>query len=266
MGIKKGISVGGSSSITHKEACRMATTTVLPSYNRVGNVITATSNGQLADIDGVTPALDDSILVLVGTGADRGIYKVTTLGDGSNPFVLTRRDDADQSSKIVAGMRVPVGPEGTVNANKVFTLTTPAPITLNTTSLSFTDIVSGLIGLGTPYVPTNLIRIAGIGNVNDPLVDWSPSQFQFENYYSISGDGANPITITGIDSSQSVGPKTFTWLTAATLTVSHQSVSSAAGNRINCPNNVDMSVPQYGSFTIATSTIGTSWRVISTNF
>ena len=37
-------------------------------------------------------------------GLQNGIYSVTTVGDGSNPYVLTRATDADSSAEVTGGM------------------------------------------------------------------------------------------------------------------------------------------------------------------
>ena len=48
------------------------------------------------------------------TGADNGIYSVTTVGDGSTAAVLTRTSDADASADVTSGMFV-FDTNGTVN-------------------------------------------------------------------------------------------------------------------------------------------------------
>ena len=120
-----------------KDSVRAATAAALPSYTRTTNVITASANGALAAVDGVTLVANDRLLLKDGAaGADNGIYIVTTVGDGSNPFVLTRSTDADSSAEVTGGMYMFVE-EGTANEDGGFVLTTNNPITLNTTSLTF---------------------------------------------------------------------------------------------------------------------------------
>lgn len=118
---------------------RVVTNAALPSYSRTGNVITASANGALAAIDGVTLVLNDRLLLKNGAaGADNGIYYVSVVGDGSTPFELTRATDADSSAEVTAGMFMFVE-EGTVYADTGWVLITDNPITLNTTSLSFSQ-------------------------------------------------------------------------------------------------------------------------------
>lgn len=82
-------------------------------------------------IDGVSVIAGDRVLVKNQTAADEnGIY-VASAGAWS------RSTDADTSAKVTAGMYTFVE-EGTANADTGFVLTTNNPITLDTTSLSFT--------------------------------------------------------------------------------------------------------------------------------
>lgn len=120
-----------------KAPVRVATAAALPANTRTGNVLEATANGVLAAIDGVTVVVGERVLVKnEATGANNGIYDVTSVGSGGSHWQLTRSSDADESADIVAAMTIPVS-EGTANADLIFLLTTNAPITLNTTALAF---------------------------------------------------------------------------------------------------------------------------------
>lgn len=130
-----------------KDPVRVATTVNL-SATYASNILTASANGSIS-IDGVTLALNDRVLVKNQTTATQnGIYYVTQLGDASNPWKLTRTNDANMSSEITAGMATWVN-EGTTNSDGRWVLITNNPITLDTTSLAFTkdfqasDIVAG---------------------------------------------------------------------------------------------------------------------------
>jgi len=83
-------------------------------------------------IDGIDVEAGDRVLVKNQTaGADNGIY-VAAGGAWS------RATDANTSSEVTPGMFVFVE-EGTANGDNGFVLTTDAPITLDTTSLTFTQ-------------------------------------------------------------------------------------------------------------------------------
>ncbi len=126
-----------------KDSVRGATTAALPANTRVGNVITADANGALPTIDGLTFVVDETLLVQDEVAQlDNGIYEITAVGDGSNPFVLTRRSDADTDADVTAGLVVKVS-EGTANGGKAFALDQADPITINTTALTFSEFGGG---------------------------------------------------------------------------------------------------------------------------
>jgi len=129
-----------------KESCHAATTAALPAvtYNNgssgVGATLTADANGALAAIDGVTLTVNERLLVKNQAAAlQNGIYTLTTVGDGSNPFVLTRAGDFDGSpaSEIPGGFTFIE--EGTTNADSGFVCTTNAPVTVGTTAINFSQ-------------------------------------------------------------------------------------------------------------------------------
>jgi hypothetical protein len=92
-----------------KGSVRLATTGALSAYTFAstgGGTLTANANGALS-IDGVTPSVADRILVKNETSTNapyNGIYVVTTVGDGSTPYVLTRATDANTSAEVTEGM------------------------------------------------------------------------------------------------------------------------------------------------------------------
>lgn len=125
-------------------AVRVATTANLSAtYSNgtsgVGATLTASANGAIS-VDGISLSATNRVLVKnQSTGLQNGIYTVTTVGDGSTPFVLTRATDADNSP----GTEVLTGDfcftlEGTINAGYGYTLTTTGTITIGTTSLTYT--------------------------------------------------------------------------------------------------------------------------------
>jgi len=127
--------INGLTAFDFKASVRMATTVNLVA-TRSGSVLTADANGALS-VDGVTPVVGNRVLVKnQTTGADNGIYTVTVIGSGGAPFVLTRAADADVDAEVTPGMFVVVE-EGTSNGGKAFVITTAAPITINSTALTF---------------------------------------------------------------------------------------------------------------------------------
>ena len=100
----------------------------------VGATLTAGSNGAIS-IDGVSLSADDRVLVKdQSTAAENGIYKVSTVGDGSTAFILTRATPEDQPAELTGGSFVFVE-EGTANANNGYVFTHTGQPTFGTTSL-----------------------------------------------------------------------------------------------------------------------------------
>lgn len=122
-----------------KPSCRAGTTADLSAtYSNgssgVGATLTATSNGAIV-LDGVSPIVNDRILVKDQTTAsENGIYVVSTQGDGSTAFVLTRATPEDQPSELSGGAFVFVE-EGSANANNGYTFTHTGAPTFGTTAL-----------------------------------------------------------------------------------------------------------------------------------
>ena len=144
----------------YKATVRLATTAALAANTRTGNTLLADANGALANIDGVAPVVGNRILVKdEATGANRGIYSVTSLGSAGTKWQFDRVPDMDDSAEVVSGLLVFVA-EGTLNGSTTWRLTTADPITLNTTALTFALAMPGsLLGVqvliaGVSYTPT----------------------------------------------------------------------------------------------------------------
>lgn len=122
------------------------TTTTLPStaaiiYSNgtagVGATLTRGENGAIGTIDGVTLAVGDRILVKnQASGLQNGVYSVTALGDGSNPYVLTRTTDADTSAEYATGLSVMIK-SGTTNAGTWYKNTNTTAVTMGTTAITW---------------------------------------------------------------------------------------------------------------------------------
>lgn len=138
----------------------------------------STANVNLASpgttLDGVTLAANDRVLLKDQTaGAENGIWVWTASGSA-----LTRAVDADANVEVTPNMTVAVE-EGTANADKWYQLTTNGPITVGTTSLTFTNIGSGTTGFtvsgaGLTGSGTTVDVGAGTGiiaNANDVAID-----------------------------------------------------------------------------------------------
>ena len=126
-----------------KDSVDAATTAALPAatYDNgtagVGATLTADANGAFPAQDGVTLTVGEFLLVKdQAAGLQNGIYELTDAGSAGTPWILTRREDADEDSEVTAGMHVPIA-EGTANGDKIAYLTTNDSITVGTTALSY---------------------------------------------------------------------------------------------------------------------------------
>lgn len=145
-----------------KDACKWATTATLVATSYSSKVLTASSNGAIS-IDGGSPALNDRVLVkngvnVNGTGSSNvynGIYYVSQVGDGSNPWKLTRATDFDGTpeGEVTNGDYTFVV-AGTANAKSGWAVTTTGTIVLDTDAIEFST-VSQLPGTANASSITN---------------------------------------------------------------------------------------------------------------
>ena len=93
----------------------------------VGATLTATANGAFT-ADGLTGVIGQRFLIKNQTSTlENGIYSVTTVGDGSNPFVLTRTADFDTSAEITINELVSIS-EGTTQAGSIYRVAVNNPV------------------------------------------------------------------------------------------------------------------------------------------
>jgi hypothetical protein len=86
--------------------------------------------------------------------ANNGLYTVTQPGSATAPYILTRHVDMDAGGEY-SGAFVPVGADGTINANTLWLANPTTPVTPGTTAIPFTQ-----LNAATSYTPGNGISIA----------------------------------------------------------------------------------------------------------
>jgi hypothetical protein len=118
-----------------KQSCRVVTTTN----------ITNLSTSSPSTVDGINLDRGDRVLVAgQNTASQNGIYRVSSVGTGSNG-VWVRAQDFDTSAEVTGGIIITVI-QGTANADSIWKLTTDDPITIGATSLAFSQVSTGTGG------------------------------------------------------------------------------------------------------------------------
>ena len=105
----------------------------------VGATLTNNSTQAALSIDGQTMVADERALVKdQSSGAQNGIYTVSTVGDGSTNWVLTRATDFDTPTEITSGSFTFVE-TGSSYADSGWVMTTDGTVTVGTTSLAWSQ-------------------------------------------------------------------------------------------------------------------------------
>jgi hypothetical protein len=183
----------------------MGNLSVTASGSGAGKTLTATGNGAFS-ADGISGALNDRVLVPhQSTGANNGVYKITTLGDGSNPYVLTRAVDFDGSAtggSVTAATMISVE-EGDVSAGTTWMVLNANPITIDTTALVIRNVCGrwGVFGLTDgANIATNRdlakqfkVTLAGNRTMDAPTGNLVDGMFLV---YTLTQDGTGSRTIT----------------------------------------------------------------------
>jgi len=138
--------------IHYHEAVRLeAETPLSATYNNgtagVGATLTNSAANATLVVDGVTTVTNDRILVYQQANATHnGIYDVTTVGNASTRWVLTRSSDADSyipfSDQGLGGGDAVFVQEGDTGAGEVYEMSTTGNITFGTSNINWVQIKS----------------------------------------------------------------------------------------------------------------------------
>lgn len=190
-----------------RQSARAATTTTLAANtyangaSGVAATLTANANGALAVVDGVALIANDRVLIKnEASGLKNGIYTVTQVGDGSNPYILTRTTDADQSSELSSGTFLAIT-AGTINANTLWVQSTTGTIVVGTTALVWTVLSGAGTGTGTvtnvSVVPANGVSGSVATSTTTPAI-------------TLTLGAITPTTVNGLTVTTSTGTLTIT--------------------------------------------------------
>lgn len=158
------------------------------------------------DVNLASPGAVMDGVTLSSANLDIVLLSAQTIGSQNGPYIfngpttpLTRATNADIAAEVRSGLFIFVS-EGAVNGSNGFTLTTPNPIVLGTTSLNFTQ-TSGagqiIAGLGITKAGNILNAGAGVGilvNPDDITIDTSIVARKYQQ--TIGDSTATVITVT----------------------------------------------------------------------
>lgn len=197
-----------------------------------------------ATIDGVTLANGNVVLLAAqSTASQNGLYVFNGAASA-----LTRATNADISAEVRSGLFVFVS-EGTVGGSNGYTLTTPDPITLGTTSLTFTQTSgAGQITAGNGLTKTGNVLDVGSGTgitVGTDSIAIDPAVVP-RKYTQTIGDGTTT-TITVTHNLNSLAPMWTCALVASPFTDVIPTVAHPTANT--------------STFTFATAPTANQYRV-----
>ena len=220
-----------------------STANVAGTYNNGNGTITAGSNGAIS-IDGVTPSASDRVLLKDQTDAtENGLYLVTTVGDGSTAYVLTRTPDADAAAEITGGAFVFVE-QGTANADNGYVFTHNGTPTLGTTDITVEQFSgAGQISAGAALTKTgNQLDVA----VDDSTLEISSDALQIKTTYP----GQTSITTLG---------------TIATGTWNATAIGATKGGTGLTSYSTGDIIRASGANTLAALSLGASGKILQSN-
>ena len=227
-----------------KASVKLASTAnVAGTYNNGAGTITAGSNGAIS-IDGVTPSASDRVLLKNQTDAtENGLYLVTTVGDGSTAYVLTRTPDADAAAEITGGAFVFVE-QGTANADNGYVFTHNGTPTLGTTDITVEQFSgAGQISAGAALTKTgNQLDVA----VDDSTIEVSSDALQIKTTYP----GQTSITTLG---------------TIATGTWNATAIGATKGGTGLTSYSTGDIIRATGANTLAALSLGSSGKILQSN-
>lgn len=214
-------------SIDYKESSRVASTAnISVTYSATGG---ASGRGQITaapdTVDGISLAVGNRILLKdQSTGAQNGIWAVTTVGTGSNG-VWDRATDFDEDAEVTNGAYTFIS-EGTVNEASGWRLSNPDPIVIGGNSSPTALVFDQVSGAGQITAGDGLTKTGNILDVNPGTgIAISTDQVVIDTAWS----GQSAITIVGDLDSGSIGANFDAIIDArlATITTANKVSGSA---------------------------------------
>ena len=203
--VKAYVDTAVSSGIHYHDPVRVESPTALTvTYNNgasgVGATLTNAGTQAAISIDGVALSLNDRVLIYTQTDATQnGVYTVTTVGDGSTNWVLTRATDADtygtaDSNALGQGDAFFVS-EGNTGAGELYVMNTVGTITFGTTDITFAQIAATAVYSGGTNIDISGVTINLDTSTNINFADNEKAIFGAGSDLQIYHDG----TVSYID-------------------------------------------------------------------
>ena len=197
---------------------------------------TLTNSGTLAAFapDGPTAQVGDRILVYTQTNQfENGVYEVTTVGNGSTPWVLTRTTDTDSyglndATALGEGSTFFVT-SGNTGAGETYTCNTVGTITFGTTAITFAQISAtqvysagtGLTLTGTQFALSTPVVLANGGTGLTSYTAGDLPYFAAGTAFSKLAIGSSTYMLT----SSGTAPQ---WTNPASITVGNATTAASA--------------------------------------
>ena len=213
--------------IDYKQTARAVTT------SNIANL----SGGAPATVDGVSLAKNNRVLVTgQTTGSENGIYKVTTVGAGSNG-TWARTTDSDATGDLNGGTIIMIT-EGTTYADVQFKLTTDDPITIGTTALTFTQVGNAAFGT---------VAVSGQDNLVADTIGDTLTVVAGTNLTATTTAGTDTITLT-----PSLTPAITSLTATGNISAGNLAVSglSAFSGNVTIPDNKELQFGNNADFTL----------------
>lgn len=173
--------------VHYLEPVKLFISVALPAYTRVVNVITANANGTIPDFDGVTPIINDRVLLTIGASdVDNGVYTITSLGGAGSPWILTRSTDFDESSEIQMNSLLLVT-AGTFYSGTNWAMVSEPPYVINVTDITWIQVGQG----GVSYTFQSPLSAAG-SVVSAPTVEVIGNKGVAGGYAGLDGGALVP--------------------------------------------------------------------------
>lgn len=171
----------------------------------VGATLTGNAVGALTVDSNVVVVAQRILVKNEVAGANNGVYVVTTVGNGSTAYVLTRATDYNtagtSSNQVGAGDYIYVT-AGTVNANTAWVQQTGQPIVIGTTAIVFTQFgVTGAGGTNTQVQFNASGAFAGSANLTFNGTTLSANALSLTTALPVAsgGTGASTASITSFN-------------------------------------------------------------------